>query len=58
MKLYPEELGVEKHLAHRGIGNRTEKWQEGLLYLHMPTLARHTALCLSSVVASMLNKHV
>lgn len=40
MKQYPEDLGVEKHLEHRGIGNRTEKWHEGLLYLHMQTLAR------------------
>lgn len=58
MKQYPEELGVEKHLVHVGIGDCTERWHEGPLYLHMQSLTRHTALCGSSVVAPLLNDPV
>lgn len=58
MKQYPQELGVEKHLVHVEIEDYTEKWHEGPLYLHMQSLTHHTALCASSEVAPLLDKHV
>lgn len=33
MKQYPEGLGAGKHLVHVGIGNDTEQWRYGLVYL-------------------------